>query len=109
MCTVVVRWSAGTPTQILALRDELTSRDFDDPYSWWPKQPDVIGGRDRSAGGTWCAVRISTGVTALVLNRPQKRIADPGAPSRGLLPLLGVDRETAWLASIDLTGMASFT
>ena len=31
MCTVVVRWSVGQPPQILALRDELTTRDFDDP------------------------------------------------------------------------------
>ena len=69
MCTVVVRWSPGQPTQILALRDELTSRDFDDPGRWWPETPDVVGGRDRAAGGTWCASRVSTGTTALVLNR----------------------------------------
>src|SRR4051812_42840861 len=108
MCTVVVRWSAVDPTQILALRDELTSRDFDDPDAWWPEQPDVIGGRDRLAGGTWCASRVTTGVTALVLNRPQKRIADPGAPSRGVLPLLGVQHESDWVAHVKLDGMASF-
>ena len=108
MCTVVVRWSAGRPAQILALRDELTSRDFDDPGRWWADSPDVVGGRDRAAGGTWCATGITTGVTALVLNRPEKRLADPGASSRGVLPLLGVARGTDWGAHVDLAGMASF-
>ena len=108
MCTVVTRWSPGKAVQILALRDELTSRAFDEPGEWWPDQPDVIGGRDRLAGGTWCASRISTGVTALVLNRPQKRDADAGAPSRGILPLLGVAHGTDWTAHVDVAGMASF-
>ena len=108
MCTVVVRWSAQQPVQILALRDELTTREFDDPDAWWPELPDVVGGRDRTAGGTWCASRVSTGVSALVLNRPQKRMADPGAPSRGVLPLLAVEHERKWMAHLDLEGMASF-
>ena len=108
MCTVVVRWVPGEPVRILALRDELTSREFDDPDRWWPGQPDVVGGRDRTAGGTWCATGVSTGVTALVLNRPQKREADPGAPSRGVLPLLAVEHGPDWLEHVALDGMASF-
>lgn len=108
MCTVVVRWSPGDPARILALRDELSGRPFDDPGRWWPEFPDAVGGRDRLAGGTWCATRVDTGVTALVLNRPRKRVADPGAPSRGLLPLLAVAHERDWPRDIDLAGMASF-
>jgi hypothetical protein len=108
VCTVVVRWSGGRPPQILALRDELTTREFDDPGRWWPELPDVVGGRDRIAGGTWCATRISSGATALVVNRPQKQVADPGAPSRGVLPLLAVEHGAEWLSHIDLAGMASF-
>lgn len=95
-------------TQVLALRDELVGREFDDPGEWWPEQPGVVGGRDRSAGGTWCAVDIARGVTALVLNRPQKRVADPGAPSRGVLPLLAVRHGIDWLGQLDPAGMASF-
>jgi hypothetical protein len=108
VCTVVVRWSVGQPPQILALRDELTTRAFDDPGTWWPEQPDVVGGRDRTAGGTWCATRVGTGATALVVNRPQKQQADPGAASRGVLPLLGVDRGPDWPDHLELDGMASF-
>lgn len=108
MCTVVVRWSPGERSTILALRDELTTRAFDDPDRWWPELPDVVGGRDTVAGGTWCASDVRSGVTALVLNRPQKRLADPGAPSRGVLPLLAVKHEKDWPAHIEMTGMASF-
>ena len=105
---MVVRWSPGAPTRILALRDELTSRAFDDPGRWWPELPDVVGGRDRTAGGTWCASRVSTGVTALVLNRPQRRVAASGAASRGVLPLLAVTHESDWMSRVKLDGMASF-
>lgn len=108
VCTVVVRWSRGRPVEILALRDELTTRGFDDPGQWWPALPAVVGGRDRTAGGTWCATRIDTGATALVLNRPQKRVAEPGAPSRGTLPLLAVTHGADWPSHIDLAGMAGF-
>jgi len=93
---------------ILALRDELTTREFDDPGRWWPELPDVVGGRDRAAGGTWCATHVGTGGTALVLNRPQKRDADAGAPSRGVLPLLAATHGPDWPDSVATAGMASF-
>jgi hypothetical protein len=109
VCTVAVRWSQGRPAEILALRDELTTRDFDDPGQWWPEFPGVVAGRDRAAGGTWCATDVATGATALVLNRPEKRQGDPGAPSRGLLPLLGVAHGADWPAAIGLDGMAAFS
>jgi uncharacterized protein with NRDE domain len=108
VCTVVVRWAPGSRPLVLALRDELTSRDFDDPGDWWPDQPTVIGGRDRRAGGTWCATDVTAGVTALVLNRPERPVAEPGAPSRGVLPLLAVRHRLDWPSHLDLAGMASF-
>ena len=108
MCTVVIRWAPGHPVRILALRDELASREFDLPDSWWPDQPSVVGGRDRSAGGSWCVTDVDAGVTAVVLNRPERRTALPGAPSRGLLPLLAVRAGPAWRDEIGLAPMASF-
>lgn len=92
---------------MLALRDELVGRAFDEPGAWWADRPLVVGGRDRVAGGTWCATDVTTGTTALVLNRPQKRIADEGAPSRGVLPLEALAGRTPDV--LDLTGMASFS
>lgn len=71
-------------------------------------KPSAVGGRDRKAGGSWCVTDISSGVTALVLNRPQRLVAAPKAPSRGLLPLLAVRHGLDWPAHLDLTGMASF-
>lgn len=109
MCTVVVRWQPGEPVEALALRDELTGRDFDDPDAHWPAQPAAVGGRDRLAGGTWCASDVVAGATAFVLNRPQRREAEPGAPSRGVLPLLALEHGDAWPQHLDgLPGMASF-
>ena len=101
----MVRWSPGATVEILALRDELVGREFDDPGTWWPEQPTVIGGRDRVAGGSWCVTDTATGVTALVLNRPQKR---EGTPSRGALPLLAAAHGIAWPSYLDVVGMASF-
>lgn len=108
MCTVVVRWMPDQPLLVLALRDERVGRPFDDPGPWWPDQPDVIGGRDRTAGGSWCVTDVPAAVSALVLNRPERPVAAPGAPSRGALPLLAVEHLQAWPAQIDLSGMASF-
>ena len=102
---MVVRWRPGEPALVLALRDELTSRDFDDPGAWWPDQPSVIGGRDRAAGGSWCVTNAATAVTALVLNRPQRR---QGVPSRGVLPLLAVAHGRTWPDHLDYGKMASF-
>ena len=108
MCTVVVRWSAGSAVRVLALRDELTSRPFDDPARWWPEFPDAVGGRDRVAGGTWCATDVRSGATALVLNRPQGQAAEPGASSRGVLPLLAATYGAGWRARVRTEGMAAF-
>ena len=105
MCTVVVDWIPGQPLRILALRDELTSREFDPPGAWWPEQPTVVGGRDRVAGGSWCVSDVRTGVTALVLNRPERR---DGTPSRGGLPLAAVAAGESWPDRIDHRQMASF-
>ena len=108
MCTVVVRWALERPLLVLALRDELEGREFDDPDAWWPEQPGVVGGRDRTAGGSWCVTDVAAGTTALVLNRPERRQAARGAPSRGVLPLLAVRHGPAWPAYVDRAGMAAF-
>lgn len=108
MCTVVCRWQPGATVHMLALRDEFVGREFDNPDRWWPDQPDVVGGRDRLAGGTWCGCDSRTGAIAVVLNRPERLVAAPGAASRGVLPLLAIRHGRAWVDQLDLVPMASF-
>jgi len=110
MCTFVVDWvpDADTPLRILAIRDELVSRPFELPAYGWPDFPRLFGGRDRQAGGTWCVSDVLMGTTAALLNRIEKRVGEPGAPSRGLLPLLAARYGASWVDHVDLTGVASF-
>jgi hypothetical protein len=91
VCTVIIlsRPGAAWPTLIAANRDERLDRAWDPPGAWWPDHPDVIGGRDRTAGGTWMAVN-RAGVMAAVLNRPGSLGPAPGKRSRGELPLLAL-------------------
>ena len=96
------------PVQVLAMRDELAGRDFDLPGEWWPDQPGVVGGRDRRAGGTWCVSDVAAGTTAVVLNRPERRDALPGAASRGVLPLLALRHGDRWPDHVDIEPMAGF-
>ncbi|HEV7206790.1 MAG TPA: NRDE family protein [Jatrophihabitans sp.] len=105
MCTVICEWHPDTPVRILALRDEFVGRAFDDPGGWWPDQPGVIGGRDRSAGGSWCVSDVASGATALLLNRIERR---EGTPSRGLLPLAALAAGDRWPERVDPATMASF-
>lgn len=91
MCTVILLSRPGEawPVLIAANRDERLDRDWDPPGAWWPDHPDVVGGRDRSAGGSWMAVS-RAGVLAAVLNRPGSLGPAPGKRSRGELPLLAL-------------------
>jgi uncharacterized protein with NRDE domain len=59
MCTVMLRFDPGAawPILLAAVRDEFMQRAWDPPAVRWPDLPNVIGGRDRVAGGTWMAVR----------------------------------------------------
>jgi len=93
---------------MLALRDELASRAFDLPDAWWHDQPAVIGGRDRRGGGSWCVSDIATAATAVILNRPERPAGEPGAPSRGVLPLLAIRHKDRWPGFVDVTEMAGF-
>jgi hypothetical protein len=101
VCTVVV---LIRPDQILlaANRDERVDRPWDAPAAWWPDRPGVIGGRDRTAGGTWMAIN-RQGVVATVLNRPGTLGPATGKRSRGDLPLMALEHQTAAEAADALT------
>lgn len=99
MCSVIILWRPGEPWPLLlaANRDERLDRAWDPPAAHWPDRPGVVGGRDRSAGGTWMALR--GGLVATVLNRPGSLGPAPGKRSRGELPLLALESRTAAAAA----------
>jgi uncharacterized protein with NRDE domain len=88
MCTVILRFSPGSPTPLLvgAVRDEFADRAWDPPARHWGDR--LIGGRDRVAGGTWLAVDPARPAVAALLNGVRlPEPADGDRPSRGDLPL----------------------
>lgn len=95
MCTVILLHRPGHawPVLIAANRDERLDRAWDPPGAWWPDRPGVVGGRDRTGGGTWMAA--GAGVVVAVLNRPGSLGPAPGKRSRGELPLLALAAPTA--------------
>jgi uncharacterized protein with NRDE domain len=84
MCLVLIALDAHPdyPLIVAANRDESHQRPAQGLH-WWSDRPDVAGGRDALAGGTWMAVR-ADGRCAAVLN-DARIAAPPGAPSRGSL------------------------
>src|SRR5947209_11609771 len=68
MCTVLLRFAPGTPRPLLlgAVRDEFVERAWDPPGAHWGDR--LLGGRDRTAGGTWLAVDPDRPAVAAVLN-----------------------------------------
>ncbi|GGO65947.1 hypothetical protein GCM10010910_24280 [Microbacterium nanhaiense] len=90
MCTVVIRVpeSPEGPIQLLAVRDEDPSREWDPLGAWWGDRPGVIGVRDRRAGGAWLAADPGAGRLAVVLNREgSPELPEAEIASRGELPL----------------------
>ncbi|MGW8532254.1 NRDE family protein [Nocardiopsis sp. NPDC055824] len=83
MCTVIVGFDPGadTPLVIAALRDEMSLRPWDPPARHWPDRPELVGGRDLTAGGTWLAVNPARPRVCAVLN---------GWPWDGSMPWEGV-------------------
>jgi hypothetical protein len=114
VCTVVVLIRPGHawPVVLAANRDERLDRAWDPPGAWWPDRPGVVGGRDRSAGGTWMAMN-RAGVLAAALNRPGSLGPAPGKRSRGELPLIALAQDRAESAAaaviaVDASGWRSF-
>jgi len=96
MCTAVVSIDpdASFPVLLAGVRDEFHDRSWLSPGRHWPDSPNVIGGLDLLAGGTWLAVDPGVPRFAAVLNgSPVDLGAAHGSPpeedrlSRGGLPL----------------------
>ncbi len=88
MCTVLLRFAPGTawPLWLGAVRDEFVDRAWDPPAAHWGDR--LLGGRDRTAGGTWLAVDPDRPAVAAVLNGVRRPPPESGVrPTRGQLPL----------------------
>lgn len=106
MCTVIVLRRPNHPWPLLlaANRDERLDRPWDPPAAWWPDAPGLVGGRDRSAGGTWMALG-PAGIVAAVLNRPGSLGPEAGKRSRGELPLLAAAAPSAAAAAARIAAL----
>ncbi len=96
MCSLILRLAPASdmPLLVAANRDERPSRPWQPPAAHWPERPDVVGGQDRLAGGSWLAVH-RRGLVAAVLNRVGTLGPEPGRRSRGELVLEALDHANA--------------
>jgi uncharacterized protein with NRDE domain len=92
VCTVLFawQWRPDVPVVLAANRDERIGRPSDPPMRLHAS-PDLWGGRDRLAGGTWLAVDPAARRLCAVTNRhladAPVRPPDPTLRSRGELPV----------------------
>lgn len=100
MCLFVIlrRPENPWPVLIAANRDEKIGRPWSAPARHWPDRPEVTGGLDLLAGGSWLAVN-DWGVVAAILNRSGSLGPAPGRRSRGELVLEALDHADAVAAA----------
>ncbi len=93
MCTVLLRFDPDAPWPVLlgAIRDEFADRPWDAPAAHWDGPwRHLLGGRDRTAGGTWLAVDPTPArpAVAALLNGVRRPAPERGTrPTRGTLAL----------------------
>ncbi|MEM9171072.1 MAG: NRDE family protein [Pseudomonadota bacterium] len=90
MCLVSIAWQQHPDLALLiaANRDERFDRPSD-PLGWWHADPDILGGRDREAGGAWLALH-RCGRFGVVTNFREM-------PGKGDKPRSRGDLVTDWL------------
>jgi uncharacterized protein with NRDE domain len=111
MCLIAFAWRAHPRYALIlaANRDEFHRRPAS-PLHWWPDLPQVAGGRDFEAGGTWLAVG-RCGRFATVANYRETLAPQPAERSRGELAtnfVTGSLAPLAFAASIDGNRYAGF-
>ncbi|HET8726388.1 MAG TPA: NRDE family protein [Alphaproteobacteria bacterium] len=104
MCTFVIlrRPDHPWPVLIAANRDEMRDRLWQAPARHWTDRPNVVGGMDELAGGSWLAVN-DEGVVAAIMNRRGTLGPMEGKRSRGELVLEALDHADASDAAVALS------
>ena len=111
MCLIVlaVGRHPDYPLVLAANRDEFHLRPTAGA-GWWEDRPDILGGRDLQAGGTWLALSRS-GRLATVTNFRDAKLPEAGPRSRGHLVtdfLESHARPDDYLDSVDEDAYAGF-
>lgn len=106
MCTLVILRRPGEdwPVLIAANRDEMRDRPWRPPGRHWADRPQVVGGYDALAEGTWLALN-DHGLVAGIMNRRGTLGPAPGKRSRGELVLEALDHADAGEAAIALADL----
>jgi len=101
MCLIVlaVGQDPDLPLILAANRDEFHQRPAQAAH-WWTDKPDIVGGRDLQAGGTWLALHRS-GRFATVTNYRDAQPAAAGFRSRGHLVTGFLESDLAPLRYLD--------
>lgn len=102
MCLILIAWKVHPdfPLVLAANRDEFYDRPSA-PAAFWSDHPEVLAGRDLTAGGTWLGVT-RRGRFAALTNYRDPAQAAPERPSRGALVagfLTGAAEPAAYLAA----------
>jgi len=89
VCTAIVDVdpTAEYPVLLAGVRDEFQDRPWIPPGRHWPEYPQLIGGQDLLASGTWLAVDPQAPRVACVLNGRGPLAPETDRRSRGDLPL----------------------
>ena len=89
VCTAFVSVDPASeyPVLLAGVRDEFHDRPWVGPGRHWPEYPELIGGQDLLASGTWLAVDPRQPRAACVLNGRGPLAPEAGRLSRGELPL----------------------
>jgi uncharacterized protein with NRDE domain len=111
MCLLVVAIDSHPrlPLIVAGNRDEFHARPTQEAH-WWPDNPDIVGGRDLQAGGTWLAMSRS-GRFAAVTNYSDAQHETGNLLSRGHLItdfLTGDMASLDYLESVDGSQYAGF-
>ena len=104
MCTVIISRRPADPWPLLLAgnRDEMAGRPWRPPGRHWELSPDIIGGYDELAEGSWLAMN-DHGVVAVILNRMGTLGPAKGKRSRGELVIEALDHPDARDAAEALT------
>jgi len=100
MCSVIILIRPGHrwPVIVAANRDEMINRPARPPGRHWPDRHGIVAGLDVLGGGTWLGMN-DHGVICGVLNRVNTLGPAHGLKSRGELPLLALDEDSAEAAA----------